>query len=246
MIHTPRSTVIENPWHRLPEEPPFVLPRDREKVEAFNERMRRKADDDHILHLDLIPEPFVGRPDAPLVILGNNPGVTNEDTAKHRRTRPFVNRMRKNLLQQLSDDFPFLYLDPSSDISEPSREWWQGKLKRLHEELGGGDTAWSILARSVLAVEFFPYSSHRFNHGKLRLPSQDYSFDLVRKAMNRGATVVVTRGERRWQRAIPELLAYDRLVRLMEHQRATISPGNCRGNGFQEVVQAIMAVCQRR
>ena len=148
----------ENPWQHLPDEPPYVLPEDKDKVLAFNEKARLRSD--HKLHLDLIPEPFVGRKDAPLVLLGNNPGVKDKAAADSKRNPAFANRMRSNLLHQLSDDYPFLYLDP--DITIPGKGWWERKLKSLLSACGTRN-----VARSLLAVEFFPYVSRRYRHGKL-------------------------------------------------------------------------------
>jgi hypothetical protein len=41
------------------------------------------------------------------------------------------------------------------------------------------------VADSILCVEYFPYHSQSFNHSRLRLPSQEYSFQLVREAIRR-------------------------------------------------------------
>jgi hypothetical protein len=231
--------VNDNPWHRLPDKPPYVLPEDEEVVRAFNVKARQN----HVLHLDLIPEPFVGRPDAPVVLLGNNPGVKSPETKAYRLKPAFADRMRKNLLHRLSDDFPFLYLDPDPDITSTGKGWWERKLKRLFREFGPDeDVARSILARSILAVEFFPYVSHRYRHGRLVLPSQQYSFGLVRTAVERGRVIILTRGELRWKKAVEELGTYPRLVRLKEVQRAPISRGNCLDpEQYQEIVRAIKA-----
>jgi hypothetical protein len=235
--------VNDNPWHRLPKEPPHVLLEDQEKAETFNLKAK-KARPHHFLHLDLIPEPFVGRPDAPVVLLGNNPGVKSPETAADRRKPAFADRLRKNLLHALSSDtFPFLYLDPGPNIPPRSREWWDRKLKHLFREFGPDqDVARSILARSILAVEFFPYVSHRFGHGRLSLPSQQYGFNLVRNAMKRGAVIVLTRGRRRWEKAVEDLAKYPRLVRLKEVQRAPITPDNCPDpDQYQAIARAIRA-----
>lgn len=66
-----------NPWWRLPIEPPFVLPEDKDKVLAFNDKTR-SAGHEHLLNLDLIPAPFVGAPDAPVVFLGNIAGAGDQ------------------------------------------------------------------------------------------------------------------------------------------------------------------------
>jgi hypothetical protein len=182
--------VTDNPWRRLPGEPPYVLPEDQTKAETFNREMKRKGRPNFVLHFDMIPEPFVGCPKAPVVLLGNNPGVESSEAKADRCKPAFADRMRNNLLHRLSDDYPFLYLDPSPDIPPRSRTWWERKLKSLFREFGPDqDVARRILARSILAVEFFPYVSHRFRLGRLSLPSQRYSFDLVRKAMGRKAFI---------------------------------------------------------
>lgn len=57
----------DNPWHRLPDTPPFVHPDDRDFVEEFNSR----ASGDRLLRTGIAPEAFVGAKDAPVVLLGN-------------------------------------------------------------------------------------------------------------------------------------------------------------------------------
>ena len=59
--------MMSNPWGRLPCTAPFVLPEDKEEVLAFN----KKVGEGHpaYLRLEVMPEPFVGKPDAPVVLL---------------------------------------------------------------------------------------------------------------------------------------------------------------------------------
>ncbi len=231
--------VSKNPWHNLPDQPPFVLREDKGDVEAFNKT--KGAQDKRYLQLKFIPEPFVGNPDARLVLLGNNPGLADAPEKSAFRLEPeFAARMRDNLLHRLADSCPFLYLDP---IIVPSdKVWWEYKLRQVLEELGDKDNARRILARNILAVEFFPYVSHRFGHGKLRLPSQQYSFELVRNAMRRKAVIVLTRGEKRWMKSIAELNDYHLLVRLKQVQRAPISPGNCLDDGWAKIKEVIREI----
>jgi hypothetical protein len=217
-----------NPWHRLPDRPPFVLPEDEAEVQRFNGR----AHEDYKLRIDdLLPEPFVGDPNAPVLLLGNNPGFTPEGAARKKEPR-FATRLRDNLLHKTSD-YPFVFFAP--DISEGHKRWWERKLKGL---LHFGHNA---LAKSVLAVEHFPYPSRRYGGGRLRLPSQaqEYSFYLVRKAMERKAVIVLTRGERRWLRDLPALEGYAGLCTLRNPQTASISHRNC--DRFHDVVRAIEA-----
>ncbi len=227
VYHTTRRIVNDNPWHRLPDNPPFVLPDEESAVRNFNVKARPV----HFLHIDdILPEPFVGDPSAPVVVLGTNPGFNGERTIREKSEPGFVARLRANLLHQSSDS-PFAFLAP--DVSGRHRQWWEDKLKHLIAHFGPG-----AVAKSILAVEFFPYPSHRYGHGRLALPSQQYSFDLVRNAIKRKAVIVLTRGERRWLREMPELVG-DNLVTLEQPFSAPISPGNCCGSGYQKVVEAI-------
>ncbi len=64
-----------NPWQRLPLLKPFVLPEDKSPLSSFN----ASASDDFFVHLELLPEPFLGSPNAPVVVLGLNPGFKEAD-----------------------------------------------------------------------------------------------------------------------------------------------------------------------
>jgi hypothetical protein len=231
-----RGTVTDNPWHDLPEHLPFVHPEDKEDVDAYNKKKGRRHD--HFLHLEFIPEPFVGNPHAQLVLLGNNPGVARDKRkAAHRLKPAFATRMRDNLVHRLPDRFPFLFFDPGIIPSE--QRWWDYKLTHVIDEFEDTERAKEILGRNILAVEFFPYISHRFGHGKLSLSTQQYSFGLVRHAVERDAVIVLTRGETRWKKAVPELNGYPHLVHLKQVQRAPISRRNCCGNGWELIQEYV-------
>lgn len=220
---------MENPWQLLPARPPFVLADDEAEVRRFNEHAAAR----HRLRVEaILPEPFVGDPDAPVLVLGNNPGVT--DAGLVRRSEPrFRARMRANLLHQPSD-WPFVFFDPNVDHG--NRTWWEVKLQGLlhfkHEHL----------SRTILAVEHFPYPSEEYPRGRLRLRSaaQQYSFELVRRAIEREAIIVVTRGMRRWLRDVPALDRYHGLCELRNKQKGGITSGNC--DRFAEVERAIERV----
>ncbi len=62
----------------LPVEPPFVLPSDADAVARFH---AGEPAPEHRLHLELFPEPFLGRSDAPVVLLNMNPGFSERDAS---------------------------------------------------------------------------------------------------------------------------------------------------------------------
>jgi hypothetical protein len=55
------------------------------------------------------------------------------------------------------------------------------------------------------------------------VPLPEYSFALVRRALSRGAWLVLMRSKRLWFAAVPELASYPRLIRIRNVQNPVIS-----------------------
>ena len=127
--------------------------------------------------------------------------------------------------------YPFFHLDP--ELEGPGWDWWKRALSDL---LRTYDRA--ILARSILCLEFFPYHSEGFAHGHLRLPSQEYTFSLLRAAMAREVPIIVTRGFSHWIGALPVLAGYPKVFRTRSHRTARISERNC-PPGYASACRAI-------
>jgi formate-dependent phosphoribosylglycinamide formyltransferase (GAR transformylase) len=70
--------------------------------------------------------------------------------------------------------------------------------------------------------------TRRFAHQRLHVPSQEYTFALLRAAIRREAVVFVTRGQAVWEAAVPELRGYSRAFRTNRVQNVVTSPRNCR------------------
>ncbi len=224
----------DNPWLCLPLGPPYVLAQDEQAVCEFN----AEAGDDHQLQIDkLLPEPFVGDPAAPVLLLSNNPGFSKRSV--FRQHPEFMARVRESLSHRFST-YPFIYLDP--EYRDAGR-WWRQKLKPLLQNFGD-----EIVARSVCNVVYFPYPSSRFRHGRCEVPSQQYTFRLVRGAIERGAVIVLMRrGQlRRWQDKVSELNGYGNLILLRNPQMPSISPRNCEVGDYERVVRAIEAAEMKR
>ena len=90
-----------NPWHALGPDAPFVLAEDHEAVMRFN----ASAVDGTRLELRLLPEPFVGNLDAPVILLALNPGVSDGDFELH-TTEAFRRRVLACHRQE-STDWPY-------------------------------------------------------------------------------------------------------------------------------------------
>jgi hypothetical protein len=205
-----------NPWLDLPFIPPYVLKDEDLSIKQFN--MSSKPI--HQIRLELMPEPYLGRPDAPIVLLNLNPGFMEEEIYFHTQDEYFKTECRRTLLHE-PQEYPFYLLDPAISESE-GHKWWMKKL-RQPIELGGV----LKVAQSFFCVEYFPYHSAKYKQLKKSLNSQQYSWTLVREAIKRDAYIILMRSRRLWLKAIPELVDYPRFSQLKNPQNVSISPRNC-------------------
>ena len=216
-----------NPWLHVPSEPPYLLPCDSQIISSYN---AGHPNENYQVQNKVLPEPFIGKTTAPVVLLSLNPGFDDGNIAEHARAG-FQLLIRNNYRQEWAA-FPFYYLDPG--FESRGRQWWEKKLKPLLNMFER-----NCLAKSILLMEYFPYHSRRFRHASLKLPSQEYGFSLVHSAIGRKAVVVIMRAKKQWQERIPELKAYTRSFTLKNPQNPAVSPGNCPGGGFDLIVSAI-------
>lgn len=217
------SDVVLNPWRNLPETGPFVVEYDLPITEAFN----RKASAQHRLHFDLIPEPYLGNPLAPVVLLNANPGYPANGIVPD-FGGGFLVAARANLLHA-HPDWPLYLLDPA--LPSMGGNWWNRRLRPLANAVGG----FQRVAQLVFVAETHGY--HSVNYKTIALPSQRYTRELVLAAMQRDAVIIVMRARKVWLELVPELEGAN-LFSLNSAQNVTISQRNC-PDGFHAAVAAI-------
>jgi hypothetical protein len=195
-----------------------------ERIE-FNAR----AKPEHFFHVDLLPEPYFGSPDGPVVALLLNPGYKAADAPVH-ADRVFQRLARDSMAHRLAPT-PFLHLLEGFD--NPGCRWWRRRTRvlRMHAPVG----------ERLLALQYVGYKSKAFTAGKLWLPSMEYIFALLRRAMDRGAEVVVTRAHAAWIAAGPGLTHYPRLHRTKNPRSPYLTPGNLHPDSFGAIVRAMRA-----
>jgi hypothetical protein len=217
-----------NPWLSLPLKRPFVLEADLDAVVAFNTRVQSRQGGKYAFNLDLYPEPYFGDPFAPVVLLLANPGVGDSDLQLHKASW-FESAARESL----AHDGLFLHLRPGIDT--PGARWWRRTTSALANVVNE-----PAVAKGLLCLEYIPYHSKAFGCAGLSLPSQRYTFDLLRFALRRDAYVVVMRARSLWFKAVPELAAYaSSRVRVVGNPRnPTLSPANL-GAAFCEVCELL-------
>lgn len=215
-----------NPWLKTPAKPPFVLTGDAPFVEAHNARCTRWPSTQ--LNLTLRPEPYVGLPDSPLVLLTLNPGDRPGD--KEGQSNSIFQRLnRENLHHQCN----YYYLDPHLPDC-PGKAYNQRQLKAVLQRLPP-----EAIMRNLFLVQFLPYHSAEYKGTGVEFPSQEYSRFLVRQAMRRNALIVVLRSRTLWFSVIPELAGYRHMLECSNPRSPTVSPRSLGDEGFEKVLKQL-------
>ena len=210
---------MENPWLQLRTDAPRVLRSDRSIIDKFNARYARTK---FVIQTQLLPEPFIGDPDARAYLLNLNPGYRSEDEDWHAET-DFQTAITDNLNHKTAV-CPFYYFDPRFK-EVPGSKWWRSHARWLIEDIGI-----EKLARNLFCVELFPYHSEEYQLSPNGLvPSSAYGVHLVRRAIRSDRPIVAMRAFGDWCAQLPELQQYRNLFRLRNPRRAWLSPGNLGG-----------------
>lgn len=114
-----------NPWPALPTQPPFVLPEDRPALEAFNRAPRQLIKADFRVDTRMLPEPFVGHLNAPIIILLLNPGVAADPAVAEEDLRlhqdPAFQEVVRRCHRQGATPYPNYFFDPA--VTGPGARW---------------------------------------------------------------------------------------------------------------------------
>lgn len=227
------EALITNPWLKLIEEidssdfnKNYVLKEEQPIVDKFNNKL---SNDVYKVHTEIMPAPFMGDVhNAPIVLLLLNPGYDKTEDADN-----YYSDYRdwwKNEIQHhpTKPDLPFFALH---EEYSKSSNYWIRKLKPLIENSGR-----EIVSKNICSIQYFPYHTEKYKNiyknllkeeGFIdHLPSQKYNFDLVKKAMERNALIIITRSKKLWFNAIPELAEYENNHFTNSYQNITISKNN--------------------
>lgn len=220
---------MDNPWAELPKRAPFILLRDWPTIVKHNAKVQQEA---WLIRDEVLPEPYLGRRDAPIVLLNLNPSFAAYDIPFY--DRPDVQQMWQDNILHNRMEYPFYLLDPRLTEVKGGSTWWNKKLRILMEA-----TSREAVARSLLCVEYFPYHARKYDQ-RIRVPSQAYSFHLVREAMARQATIIFMRSRRLWFKAVPDLASYPGVAMVRNPQNPMISPGNL-PDDYDSVLDRVLA-----
>jgi hypothetical protein len=219
-----------NPWASLSLTPPFIAEVDRPILDADHQGR-------YGLRCGVLPHAWIGNPaEARVLLLQLNPGFSDRDVTDEETIPAYRQLARSSLTLQQSAGFWVL---DCRLVATGAAGWWRPRLRPLLEALGTDGEA--LLQRGLAVAEYFPYHSIRYRWPP-RLPSQDFTFQLVRGAIQNGAVVVVMRQWEHWRAAVPELIPYEQHKRVFQNpnpRQAAVSRRNLGGDAFDAIVTAL-------
>jgi hypothetical protein len=127
---------------------------------------------------------------------------------------------------------PLCTSTPVFDKTTGGGRWWSKRLRRLSEV-----TLWRQVGECLMVLEFFGYHSRTWRSHPIPLPSQAFTFQLLREAMDRGCLIVITRCWTHWVWNVPELYTYERIIHLNSQRWVGLSPGNRLASDFERLRQ---------
>ena len=171
----------------------------------------------------MFPEPYLGNPDAPILLLNLNPGYGHSPRQAHAHAavgRLCIANLRHGIPR---DEFPFYPLHPDYMALAQTR-WWPEALQGWIEDYGC-----RLVARAFFCIEFFPYASLRYKRLPEPLPSQEYSIELARAKIDAGCVVVAMRHARQWAKVLE--VSGDDWIRPRSPQQKSLNPSSRKKKG---------------
>jgi hypothetical protein len=207
----------------------MLHPDDAESVEFHNNSS--KADYQFLLHL--APEPWIGSLQGNLLVLYSNPGATQDNCIKvlQLKHNEVMEKSISNLNQEITS-FPHFHFDPELKDTEGGK-WFRSKYRWLIEE-----TSDRAVSENLITCELAPYHSLKLKIPRRKLPTQEFTYEIIRSAMSRDAVILLARTPKIWLKNLPELEKYPKMVR-PNLINASISPKNYPGN-FDKIIEAVI------
>jgi hypothetical protein len=220
---------LKNPWLDFQVSESMIHELDRNSVQDHNSKVEAK----YRFLTHLAPEPWIGNPNADILVLLANPGATTGDlSGKTQKGADLINKLSISNLKGELIEYPHFFFDPQL-IGTDGYVWYAKRFKHLIDATSQGN-----VAKKVLSCELVPYHSFSWKKPKIMPVTQKYTFNLVKQAMERDAVILIGRGKKDWFENVPGLEKYSKYFQPASVQCAYISPNNY-GNNFNKIVEAI-------
>lgn len=243
---------MDNPWlemENLSESDDMVLKIDEPFVSAYNAEFGEKSP--HHLQLNVPPLPFIGSSEAPVVLLLANPGYDVEHDKNWSKDK-FINDGILANLHRKPDASLFFVSKEYRKLGDVS-QWWKERTKELANAIGKEhslsgtaeqqtERGFEDIEKKLLAIEYHPYHSKEWQPPFRTFESQTFTFDLVQKAMDREATIIIGRCVKHWYASVPDLRAYKHVIKFDSPRSTHISENNLNNNPntFKKIVKKMI------
>lgn len=226
---------MKNPWLKLSLKPPYILEEDKDIINEFN----KKANQNNYIFTNSLAKPFCGNPlKATIILLQLNPGTDNPkgfnndndggDDFIGLNIPGYKSDIYKNIKHK-KIAYPFVDLNPKYRLSGGFR-YWADKISPFIES----KEDYKKISNKICCLEFFPYHSKNYKYLGEILECQKYNFELLEKAMDRDAIIIVMRGLKQW---LPKLKQY-KYITLRSKRNVILSKKNL-GKNFDLIQKAL-------
>lgn len=161
------------------------------------------------IQTNTLPEPYTGDVTSNVYCLNLNPGSACVcDNSEPQLKKDFEEYTQKTLRHEIDENMWFLLKGTAG------YDWWQQMTKDLCEN------------PRMFVIEYFPYHTVKGTYFPRKLPSYEYSNQLIRQAMAENKYIVIMRHRKEWLQRISGLEKYKRLVCLNNPQNPCLTKKN--------------------
>ena len=197
--------LIENPWLNISWEN-GIAEIDKEYLTKFScfEKIQKNT----------LPEPYTGDVRSNVYCLNLNLGDACVcDDSEPQIKKDFEEYTQKTLRHEINYNMWFRLKDTAG------YDWWQQKTKELREYKKGQYPR-------MFVIEYFPYHTVKGTYFPRKLPSYEYSNQLIRQAMAENKYIVIMRHRKEWLQRISGLEEYERLAYLNSPENPCLTKNN--------------------
>lgn len=203
--------LIENPWLNISWEN-SIADIDKEYLTKFSCFKK--------IQKNTLPEPYTGDVNSNVYCLNLNPGsACVYDDSEPQLKKDFEEYTQLTLRHDKPQNHEFaenmwFLLEGTAGYT-----WWRQKTEELRKHKKGQNPR-------MFVIEYFPYHTVKGTYFPLKLPSYEYSNQLIRQAMEENKYIVIMRHRKEWLQRISGLEKYERLVYLNSSQNPCLTENN--------------------
>lgn len=199
------TELIENPWLNISWEN-SIAEIDKEYLTKFSCFKK--------IQTNTLPEPYTGDVNSNVYCLNLNPGDACVcDDSEPQLKKDFEEYTQLTLRHDIDENMWFLLKETAGYT------WLQQMTKELREYKKGQNPR-------MFVIEYFPYHTVKGAYFPRKLPSYEYSNQLIRQAMAENKYIVIMRHRKEWLQRISGLEKYKRLVCLNNPQNPCLTQNN--------------------